>query len=58
MCVRDRAQQTLVATLQDRGVIFVDEVAEVPEGALVVFSAHGVSPAVHQEAARRQLRNH
>ncbi|WP_197318599.1 4-hydroxy-3-methylbut-2-enyl diphosphate reductase [Saccharomonospora sp. NB11] len=46
----------VVETLRERGVIFVDETSEVPEGALVVFSAHGVSPAVHEEAARRNLR--
>ncbi|HEU0086959.1 MAG TPA: 4-hydroxy-3-methylbut-2-enyl diphosphate reductase [Pseudonocardiaceae bacterium] len=46
----------VVATLQQRGVIFVEEADEVPEGALVVFSAHGVSPAVHQQAASRGLR--
>ena len=36
----------VVATLEARGAIFVDETDEVPEGAIVVFSAHGVSPAV------------
>ena len=46
----------VVAGLQARGAIFVEETDEVPEGALVVFSAHGVSPAVHQQAADRQLR--
>jgi 4-hydroxy-3-methylbut-2-enyl diphosphate reductase len=46
----------VVATLERRGAIFVDETDEVPEGSVVVFSAHGVSPAVHQEAADRQLR--
>ncbi|ANN15308.1 4-hydroxy-3-methylbut-2-enyl diphosphate reductase [Amycolatopsis orientalis] len=46
----------VVETLRERGVIFVDETSEVPEGALVVFSAHGVSPAVHAEAAERNLR--
>ncbi|MEU6268949.1 4-hydroxy-3-methylbut-2-enyl diphosphate reductase [Saccharopolyspora shandongensis] len=46
----------VVETLSERGVIFVDETDEVPEGALVVFSAHGVSPAVHAEAAQRNLR--
>src|SRR6059036_1436488 len=46
----------VVETLTERGAIFVDEADEVPEGALVVFSAHGVSPAVHQQAADRQLR--
>ncbi|HEY6291917.1 MAG TPA: 4-hydroxy-3-methylbut-2-enyl diphosphate reductase [Terriglobia bacterium] len=38
-----------------RGVIFVDEIDEVPDGALVIFSAHGVSPAVRAEAAVRRL---
>jgi 4-hydroxy-3-methylbut-2-enyl diphosphate reductase len=46
----------VVATLERRGAVFVDETDEVPEGSVVVFSAHGVSPAVHEEAARRQLR--
>jgi len=46
----------VVDTLRERGVIFVDETSEVPEGELVVFSAHGVSPAVHSEAAERNLR--
>ena len=46
----------VVETLQARGAIFVDETDEVPEGALVVFSAHGVSPAVRDEAGRRGLR--
>jgi len=46
----------VVATLEERGVIFVNETDEVPEGATVVFSAHGVSPAVHAEAAARNLK--
>jgi len=46
----------VVETLTDRGAVFVDETDEVPEGALVVFSAHGVSPAVHESAAGRNLR--
>jgi 4-hydroxy-3-methylbut-2-enyl diphosphate reductase len=46
----------VVSTLERRGAIFVEETDEVPEGAVVVFSAHGVSPAVHEEAAARQLR--
>lgn len=46
----------VVNTLRDRGAIFVDETDEVPEGAIVVFSAHGVSPAVHAEAKNRNLR--
>ncbi|MFN2495467.1 MAG: 4-hydroxy-3-methylbut-2-enyl diphosphate reductase [Pseudonocardiaceae bacterium] len=46
----------VVETLQQRGAVFVDEADEVPEGAIVVFSAHGVSPAVHQQASSRRLR--
>jgi 4-hydroxy-3-methylbut-2-en-1-yl diphosphate reductase len=46
----------VVQTLAERGAIFVDETDQVPEGAFVVFSAHGVSPAVHQQAADRGLR--
>jgi 4-hydroxy-3-methylbut-2-en-1-yl diphosphate reductase len=46
----------VVTSLQDRGVIFVDEVSQVPEGAITIFSAHGVAPAVREEAARRDLR--
>ncbi|MFS1300488.1 4-hydroxy-3-methylbut-2-enyl diphosphate reductase [Streptosporangium longisporum] len=46
----------VVRTLEERGAIFVDETEQVPEGAIVVFSAHGVSPEVHREAARRSLR--
>ncbi len=46
----------VVATLSERGAVFVDETDEVPEGATVVFSAHGVSPAVHASAAERQLK--
>jgi 4-hydroxy-3-methylbut-2-enyl diphosphate reductase len=46
----------VVETLTDRGAIFVDEADEVPEGALVVFSAHGVSPAVRDQAKDRGLR--
>ncbi|GAA1707314.1 4-hydroxy-3-methylbut-2-enyl diphosphate reductase [Fodinicola feengrottensis] len=45
----------VVETLEKRGAIFVDETSEVPEGAMVVFSAHGVSPAVHAEAQARNL---
>src|SRR5699024_11629186 len=41
----------VVDTLSERGAVFVDETDEVPEGARVVFSAHGVSPTVHAEAA-------
>ena len=46
----------VVEELAKRGAIFVEEETEVPEGALVVFSAHGVAPAVHDNAARRNLR--
>lgn len=46
----------VVANLESRGAIFVEELEEVPEGATVVFSAHGVSPAVHAEAADRSLK--
>jgi len=45
----------VVETLAKRGAIFVNETDEVPEGARVVFSAHGVSPAVHASAAARNL---
>ncbi len=46
----------VVQALEARGAIFVEENAEVPEGALVVFSAHGVAPEVHEQAAARGLR--
>jgi 4-hydroxy-3-methylbut-2-enyl diphosphate reductase len=46
----------VVETLQKRGAIFVEELEEVPQGATVVFSAHGVPPAVHAEAADRRLK--
>ena len=46
----------VVETLEARGAIFVDRTEEVPEGALLVFSAHGVSPAVRAEARSRELR--
>ena len=46
----------VVATLEARGAIFVDETDEVPEGARLIFSAHGVSPAVHASAAERNLK--
>jgi 4-hydroxy-3-methylbut-2-en-1-yl diphosphate reductase len=46
----------VVAALERRGAIFVDEADEVPQGERVIFSAHGVSPAVHAQAAARGLR--
>ena len=45
----------VVQTLEERGAVFVEETDEVPEGSLVVFSAHGVSPAVVQSAQDRNL---
>lgn len=45
----------VVQTLEKKGAIFVDETAEVPEGSIVMFSAHGVAPTVHEEAAQRKL---
>ena len=46
----------VVRELEARGAVFVAETDSVPEGAVVVFSAHGVSPAVREEAERRNLR--
>ena len=46
----------VVKTLEGRGAIFVDETESVPEGSVVVFSAHGVSPEVREEAKDRHLR--
>ncbi len=46
----------VVEDLEARGAVFVDELDEVPQGARVVFSAHGVSPAVQAEAVERGLR--
>lgn len=48
--------QAVVASFRDLGVIFIDELDEVPDGALVVFSAHGIAPSVREEAERRGLR--
>ncbi|MFI1801176.1 4-hydroxy-3-methylbut-2-enyl diphosphate reductase [Streptomyces sp. NPDC020379] len=45
----------VVRDLESRGAVFVEELDEVPDGAVVVFSAHGVSPQVREEAARRGL---
>jgi 4-hydroxy-3-methylbut-2-enyl diphosphate reductase len=46
----------VVATLEARGAIFVEENEEVPEGATVIFSAHGVAPEVYEQAKQRNLR--
>src|SRR5438552_12539389 len=46
----------VVDDLRTKGAVFVEELAEVPEGATVVFSAHGVSQAIRREAQERRLR--
>jgi len=46
----------VVEALREKGAVFVDELDEVPSGATVIFSAHGVSPAVRESATKRQLR--
>jgi 4-hydroxy-3-methylbut-2-enyl diphosphate reductase len=46
----------VVRSLEARGAVFVEETDEVPEGSIVVFSAHGVAPEVHAEAAQRNLK--
>jgi len=46
----------VVSTLERRGAVFVSEVDEVPSGAVVVFSAHGIAPDVRRDAERRDLR--
>lgn len=46
----------VVSSLEKKGAIFVDETDQVPEGSIVVFSAHGVSPEVHKQAAARSLK--
>lgn len=45
----------VVQTLEKKGAIFVEQTAEVPEGSIVMFSAHGVAPVVHDEAAAGKL---
>jgi len=47
--------KTVVEQLRERGAVFVDSEQEVPEGATVVFSAHGVAPSVHANARERRL---
>ena len=46
----------VVDTLRDKGAVFVNELNEVPDNSVVIFSAHGVSKAVREEAVRRELR--
>lgn len=48
--------RTVVAELKQKGAVFVDEIEQVPEGALVIFSAHGVSQAVRLEAEKKHLK--
>ena len=48
--------KNVVAELRKRGAVFVDELDEVPEGSVTVFSAHGIAPSVREEAKRRQLK--
>ncbi|MFI5987597.1 4-hydroxy-3-methylbut-2-enyl diphosphate reductase [Streptomyces sp. NPDC051555] len=45
----------VIKRLEHKGAVFVDETDQVPEGSIVIFSAHGVAPTVHEQAARRQL---
>ncbi len=47
--------QDVVADLQDKGVLFVNDLSRIPEGSTVVFSAHGVSPEVREQARHQQL---
>ena len=54
--VRRLPPAPVVEELAAKGAIFLDDLSEVPRGALVVFSAHGVAPAVRAEAAERGLR--
>ncbi len=46
----------VVQRLEAKGAIFVDETSEVPEGKLLIFSAHGVAPSVHEAAAKKSLK--
>src|SRR5437588_8495307 len=46
----------VVERFRTRGVVFVDDVAEIPAGATVLYSAHGVAPAIRQASAERRLR--
>ncbi|MFE9687491.1 4-hydroxy-3-methylbut-2-enyl diphosphate reductase [Streptomyces sp. NPDC006285] len=45
----------VVRSLEQKGAVFVEDTSQVPEGRTVLFSAHGVAPAVHEQAAQRQL---
>ncbi len=48
--------RSVVADFRERGAVFVEDLSEIPEGAILIFSAHGVSRTVRQEAERRKLR--
>jgi 4-hydroxy-3-methylbut-2-enyl diphosphate reductase len=48
--------QAVVATLEAKGAIFVEELEEVPEGSVVLFSAHGISPLIAEDAKKRSLK--
>lgn len=48
--------QSVVSDFKKKGVIFIDELSEVPAGSVVIFSAHGVSPQVHEKAQKRNLK--
>ena len=52
---RDRPQPTVVERLEKLGAVFIEELTEAPDGARVIFSAHGVPKSVPQEAQRRKL---
>ena len=45
----------VVDDFRSRGVVFVDDITEVPEGGIIVYSAHGISPSIRAEAKRKQL---
>src|SRR5690606_15388533 len=47
----------VVERFVDRGVVFVDDLEAVPEGKIVIFSAHGISPAIREQARARNLRS-
>ena len=48
--------RAVVGSLKDRGAVFVEQLSEVPDGSIVIFSAHGVSKAVKEEAANRDVK--
>jgi len=48
--------RSVVADFRARGAVFVEALSEIPEGAILIFSAHGVSRTVRQEAEQRKLR--